>query len=238
LRKAVDGQDANMLAANARLHAAREILRGEDIVQIDGDRGSCEGVIDAGDGAMQVAQQRVQRETGIVCDAGEPLRVEQRVENILKGFDLCAEMLQSCLGGSSPGVVPAVVQPAFDTLFCGQRGKIGQGEKVLRFKMRAFLHELLSALVVDHARDRIGEAATLGITGGAGADGIALHHPSGAQPQRGVEARAECLHLGGAGGEHIRAAIGPACEEGTVLLEQDAVVDQGKRQQQVGQAVR
>ena len=33
--------------------------------------------------------------------------------------------------------------------------------------MRAFLHELLAALVVDHARDRIGEAAAFGIAGGA-----------------------------------------------------------------------
>jgi hypothetical protein len=93
----------------------------------------------------------------------------------------------------------------------------------------AFLHELLATFVVDHARDRIGETAALGIAWGAGTDGIALNHPTGTQPQGGVETSAECLHLSGAGGKHIWAAVGPAGQKGSIVLQQDAIVNQCER---------
>src|SRR5580700_1680259 len=131
LRKAIDRQDGNMLASNARLHAAREILSSENVVQIDRDGRSREGVIDAGNREMQVAQERVKREAGIVRDVSESVRVEKRAEHILEGLDLGAEVLQCCLGGPSGGVLPAFVKPAFDPLFGCQRGQVGQGEKIL-----------------------------------------------------------------------------------------------------------
>ena len=146
-----------------------------------GIAGLCKGMIDTGNGAMQVAQQSIEGETGVACDMGEPLGVEQSAEDILKSVDLGAEMFESCLGGASGRVLAAFVEPAFEALLGGQRGQVGQGEKVLGFEMRAFLHELLAALVVDDAGDRIGKAAAFGIAGGARADGIAFDHPSGTQ---------------------------------------------------------
>ena len=40
------------------------------------------------------------------------------------------------------------------------------------------------------------------------------------------------------GGMHVRTAIGPACEQRTVLLEKDAVLNERERQKEVGQAAR
>lgn len=106
---------------------------------------------------MQVVQQSVKRKSGIACYRGEPLGVEQLVEDILKGVDFGAEMLQRCLGTTSGRVLAAFVEPAFEAPLGGQWGKVGQRKKVLGFEVGAFLRELLAALVIDDACDRSGK---------------------------------------------------------------------------------
>ena len=66
--------------------------------------------------------------------------------------------------------------------------------------MRALLHKLLTALVINDTRDRVRKCALLRITGRTGPNGIALNHPTAAEA-------------------HFRRAVGLAQAQGAKLFE-------------------
>ena len=59
-------------------------------------------------------------------------------------------------------LVAALEHPTLDPLFGLDRRQVRESQEVFGLVVGAFLHELLPPLIVDHARDGIGERAGSG----------------------------------------------------------------------------
>ena len=120
-------------------------------------------MIVAGQAAMDVAQQAVLRATGTTilfrCQA-QALDFEKLTEDVLEGFKAGLEPVENQLGRFRAMRV-AFEHPTLDLLFRFNRRQIGEREEVLAFVVSAFGRELLPALVVNHARDRIWKCASI-----------------------------------------------------------------------------
>ena len=102
--------------------------------------------------------------------------------------------------------------------------------------MRAGLLEGVLALEIDQRRRRIGKAA---VRIGLGGDPLRLDEdrPAGAETaQRVVESGGDADQLGRRGAIEVRSAKARRALERAVLVEDDALFDQGRPGQEVGEA--
>jgi hypothetical protein len=61
--------------------------------------------------------------------------------------------------------------------------------------MRAFVHKLLTALIIYYPRHCMREKPLLGIAGSAGTDQIRVEHPAAAEAEDGIQARRKGVHF-------------------------------------------
>ena len=74
------------------------------------------------------------------------------------------------------------------------------------------------------------------IAGGSRADQVGMNHPATPQPEDRIQPSGKSMHLSVRGRVHVRAAIGPCPEKRTVLLQQNSVLNERKREQKICQA--
>ena len=141
-----------------------------------------------------------------------------------------------CDTGISIGT--AFKHPALDLLFRLNGRQIRKRQIVLAFKVDAFVHELLAALIVDHPSDHMRETTLTRVTGCSRPDQIRMNHPAASEPEDGVEPSGERMHLCMCGRVHVWAAIRPRDKQRTVLLKKDSIFDERERKKKVGQAAR
>jgi hypothetical protein len=102
-------------------------------------------------------------------------------EYVFEHIQLLTESFQRLFAGTE--TVPwsaALKHPALDSLFGFDGWQVSQRQKVFGFKVSAFLHKLLAALIVDYSGYQVREAAFAGVSRGSGADGVTMNHPSAA----------------------------------------------------------
>ena len=88
-----------------------------------------------------------------------------------------------------------VEHPPLHLLLCFDRGEIGERQKVVAFEVRAFIHELLTALIIYYPRHCMREKSQLGITGSTGTDQIRVEHPAASKAEDGIQACRKGVHF-------------------------------------------
>ena len=217
-REPVDRNHPDVLPADAWLNPSMEVFARQQLVQITGNLRKSKRVVLTADAPPHVAKQAIMHlgEPEVVSrrESLQTLGLEELAEHVLEGLHPVPESFQDllCCPRAAPGAL-AVEHPALHTLLGLDRRHVRQGEKVLGFEVRTLLHELLAALVVDQACNRVRERTLFRVAGCAGPDGIALDHPAAAKSKDGIQAGAQRVHLGRRGGHHVRAAIRPAGQQ-------------------------
>src|SRR5690606_38068390 len=115
------------------------------------------------------------------------------------------------------------------------RRQVGEGEEIARLEMRTRLLEIRLALGVDQRGRRVGKAARR-----IGADAMALRlhedRPARAEAaERVVEAASDRDQLGRHGGVEVGATEACRALEAAVLVEDDALSDERRPGQEVGE---
>ena len=91
--------------------------------------------------------------------------------------------------------------------------------------------ELRSALIVDQTRYRVREGPLPRVFAYFRANRIAMHQPSRAELQDGIQPFAKRSHLFVSDGTEIRTCITPGRHQRSILKQQDAVVDHRRKVQ-------
>jgi hypothetical protein len=92
--------------------------------------------------------------------------------------------------------------------------------------MSAFAEELLASFIVNEACDWVRKGTAVRIFRCATTDGIALNHPSAAEPENTVQTRAQNGHFGVSCRTEVGAAKGPRGHKRSILLQEDAIVNE------------
>jgi hypothetical protein len=95
----------------------------------------------------------------------------------------------------------------------------------------AFGIELRSALIVDQTRYRVWEGSLLGVFVDFAPNRIAMHQPSRAELQDGIQPLRKSGHLLVCGGTEIRTGITPGRHQCSILKEQNPIVDHRRIEQ-------
>src|SRR5262249_32299550 len=130
-------------------------------------------MIETTDAAPKVAQELVVKmfpaEFVGELNTAEPLGLEKVTEHVLEHVYLQAEAVKVlCRRFRAAVRALAIEQPAFRTFFDLWRRQVREREEVFAFKMSALIHELLAALIVDHAGHRVRECSGIRVSGCTG----------------------------------------------------------------------
>ena len=182
------------------------------LVEINGYFRQLERIVLPVDRAAEVTQQIVvhARESAFILklDGPQPAYLKERAQHVFKARRSRKKLIKRGPGRTLPPP-RAIEHPPLEPFLGFDGRQICQGQEVIAFEVRALIEKLLAAFIVDHARRGIREAPVRGIPRGPISDGIAVDHPPAAQPQDGVEPRAQGGHLLVRCRGHIRAAEGP-----------------------------
>lgn len=180
-RKTIDRDYAEVLPANLRGYPRKEIGASDDLIEVNRDLGPGKRMIERCHTPVYVAEQLIvnHRKSAIIdgVNGAEALRREERTEYILKRRHTALEVLQStlCIGSRR---LAALEHPALDLFLSVFGRKIRQRQKVFTFKMSVFSLELLCALDIDQASDRVGKGTASRVLRRLRSDSIAADHPS------------------------------------------------------------
>ena len=217
-----------MRAAEPRLEAAGQILVDQDGVEMHRRLGHAHALAAGRDAGMQVGQR-----LGVIEPLGLGHEAFDQREHAVGAIDEA---------GQRRAPIGAVMRAALVEPGLGARGVVGrrqpeQRQEIAALEMRAFFLELRAALGIDQPRGGIGKLAPRIAVGG-----LALRldedRPARAQAaQRVVEPDGDRDQLGRRRGIQIGPAEPRGALEGAVLVEDDALPDQRRPGQEVGEAL-
>lgn len=242
-RKALDGHHLHELAADLGHDAAEYLLAAYDRIQVHRVGRQLHRLVNAGDAVLQPAQKRVMRNRGAILLLHYPPREPGQAQAGRQArFEACAvaaERVDQAVGaGAAARGGHFIVEHQFDeAALRQQRREVGERDDEVAFVHRADAFEQLPALRIDGGGHRVGEVRTrpLGVAGRRPAHRVHVHHPAAAQMgQRLVDAEGDGLALGIGAARVVVALVHPRGDERTVLADDDAIVDHGGVDQQVG----
>src|SRR6185312_15988648 len=136
----------------------------------------------------------------------EAFNAKQRSKHILEHFHPRLEPFEDQMCDTGIGIGTPFKHPAPDLLFRLNGRQIRKRQIMLAFKVDPFVHELLAALIVDHASDQMRETSLTRVTRRSRPDEIRMNHPAASKPKDGVEPSGERVHLCMCGRVHVWAA--------------------------------
>ena len=218
-----------MRAAEPRLEPAGQILVGEDGVEMHGRLGNAHALAAGRDAGMEIGQR-----LGIIEPVGLGHEALDQRQHAIGSVDEAIER-HAPVGAIARA---ALIEPAL-----GPRGVLGwrqpeQRQEIPALEMRAFFLELSASLGVDEARGGVGK-----LVARIGVGGLTLRldedRPAGPQAAQGVvEPPGDRDELGGRRRIQIGTAEPRGALERAVLVEDDALLDQRRPGQEVGEALR
>src|SRR5271165_4732946 len=170
-------------------------------MQEHGNRRQDERVILACDAAPHVTREIATdplRLGPIVSDdrmTAQPLHTHLRTQHIVKQPKTVFEIEEGSLSGSFTVLFAALEQVSFDLFLASHRRQVGERYVIGALEVTAFGLELRSALIVDQTRYRVREGSLPRVFVYFRANGIAMHQPSRAELQDGIQSFCKCRHL-------------------------------------------
>jgi len=127
-------------------------------------------MIDSVDAAAQISEKSIMEVLfSMVVGDGNPaqaLCLKELSEDVFEHIDLETESIEVLRSGFRTAVgAPPFKEPTLCFLLDLGRWQVGECQEVVALEVSAFLHELLTTLVIDDARNGIGKCTLLGITG-------------------------------------------------------------------------
>ena len=242
-RETLDRDAADEPIAEPRRVARPQLPAAEDRIEIGAGRRDVERDGFAGQGEVQVVDQLVAKVLAAVgvgdSEAAHPAKLHAVADCVLEIGEGFLELLEDAPSRAYTlrGII--VIDDVRHLALASQRRRVLHQEGKFALVMQLLAHELPAALLIDQARDGIAEVRELGrrIAGCGQAHRLDPGRPAAAQSgKRRVDAAGQPVALAiGAAGD-VRAAVEPTGEQAAILALHDAVSDQRRPIQEIGQA--